>query len=389
MRLLLVATISETLRGFFLPFARYFRSQGWTVGAAASGIEQCPDCCAAFNDVWDIDWSRNPLDLRNLITAPRRVREIVAAGGYDVVHVNTPVAAFVSRFALRRRAQGNRPALVYTAHGFHFHENGSPWRNALFLGLERTAASWTDFLVVMNRFDQQMAERYHLAGPDRVIYIPGIGVDRSVYSRADLPEGAAASVRRSFGLGEGSIFLMIGEFIPRKCHADAIAAMDLLRDTPAGLVMAGDGPLLEPMKQLAARRGLGNRVRFLGSRKDVPALLAASDALLLPSRHEGLPRAILEAMSVGVPSIGADIRGTRELLGSGAGLLVPPGDVQGLALAMRYVIDHRVEARAMGDAGKKQSADYDLDRVLCQYREVYNRAANRQNTEDAQCMAAR
>src|SRR5579863_6930034 len=114
MRLLLVATISETLRGFFLPFARHFRKLGWTVGAAAGGAEHCPDCRVEFDQVWHVDWSRNPLDGRNLLAAPRRIREIVAAGQYDVVHVNTPVAAFVTRFALRRRDPERGPAVVYT-----------------------------------------------------------------------------------------------------------------------------------------------------------------------------------------------------------------------------------------------------------------------------------
>jgi glycosyltransferase involved in cell wall biosynthesis len=389
MRFLLIATISETLRGFFLPFARHFRKLGWTVGAAAWGAPDCPDCRDGFDDVWHVEWSRDPLDPRNLLRAPRRLRQIVAAGRYDVVHVNTPVAAFITRLALRRRDPDRGPALIYTAHGFHFHENAPAWRNAAFAGLERLAAPWTDYLVVMNQFDREMAQRYRLAAPDRLLSIPGIGVDRSFYSRESVSPGAGRDVRRELGLGGAPVFLMIGEFIPRKRHADAIAALARLRDSSAHLVMAGEGPLLEPMKELAARLGVSGRTHFAGVRKDIPALLSVAQAVLLPSEHEGLPRAILEAMSMGVAAIGAEIRGTRELLGAGAGHLVPSGDVERLAAAMRRVLDAPGETRAMGEEGRRQSAAYDLRLVLRRYEDLYLRAAKRQPLDDVICMPVR
>lgn len=134
-RLLFIATVPVTLRSFLLPYARHFRSLGWRVDGAANGISACASCSAAFDAVHDVPFSRSPLAPENLVTAAGRIRRLAETEEYDLVHVHTPVAAFVTRLALRRlRLRGLHVA--YTAHGFHFYEGGPPLRNALFLLLE-------------------------------------------------------------------------------------------------------------------------------------------------------------------------------------------------------------------------------------------------------------
>jgi hypothetical protein len=158
-RLLMVTTVPATF-DFLAPFAAHFRRAGWTVDAlsgAGDGFRERD----RFDHAFAVEWSRNPLDPRNLGRAPARVREVVARGRYDLVHVHTPVAAFVTRFALRRRT-GRAPRVVYTAHGFRFHPGGRPWSNAAFLSLELLAARWTDYLVVMNAEDAAAARRWRL-----------------------------------------------------------------------------------------------------------------------------------------------------------------------------------------------------------------------------------
>jgi len=88
----MVTTIPETFRAFLLPFADHFRRRGFRVDAMAQGVGGCAECSKAFDYVWDVVWSRNPLDHRNLLVACRRVRDLVAQQGYDLVHVHTPVA---------------------------------------------------------------------------------------------------------------------------------------------------------------------------------------------------------------------------------------------------------------------------------------------------------
>ena len=376
MRLLLAATIAGTLRGFFLPFAQHLRAKGWRVDGLAKGISNCSECRAAFDHVMDIDWSRRPQDPRNLLSAPRLIHEIVQEGRYEVVHVSTPVASFVTRFALRNLRKESGVKIVYTAHGFLFYEGGSWWRNLVHLALERLAARWTDYLTVMNSDDLGMARRYELLPPDRVIYIPGVGIDRKIYSPAAISPNAVSGLRDSLGLSaEQPLLLMVAEFIPRKRHADVLRAFSMLPDQSARIAFAGDGPLLQPMKQLAAKLRICHRTIFLGERRDIRECIRASAATILPSDREGLPRSVMESMSLCVPVIGSDIRGNRDLLGGGGGLLVPVGDVKGLADAMSWIVNHRPQAKAMGKIGRERLARFDLNFVLKMHENLYEKAA--------------
>lgn len=370
-RLLLAATTAVTLRAFLLPFARHFRALGWRVDAVAEGAGGCVECTSAFDRVHDVTWSRNPLDVRNLAAAPRRVRRLVIEGGYDIVHVHTPVASFVTRFALRRlRGAVGAPAVVYTAHGFHFHPRGGAAANLAFRSLEQLAGRWTDRLVVINRVDERAARRHRLVPEARLRYVPGIGVDTGHYGPA---AASGDDVRRAIGVPPGApYFAMVAEFNPGKRHTDAVAALARLARADAHLVCAGRGPMLEPTRALARRLGVADRVHFAGQLADVRPLVRAAAAVILPSLREGLPRSILEAMAMARPVIGSDIRGMSELLDGGAGLLHAPGDADGLGRAMEAVLADATEARAMADRGcQRVCAEYGLAHILALHDTLY------------------
>jgi glycosyltransferase involved in cell wall biosynthesis len=369
----MITTVPDTLRGFLLPFAAHFRRRGFRVDAMARGVSRCHECVDGFDQVWEVNWSRNPLDPRNLGRARRRVLEVATAGAYDLIHVHTPVAAFVTRLALRRRGPTPGPRVIYTAHGFHFYRGGPALRGVAFRALETLAARWTDYLVVINREDEEAARS--LLPPERVRYMPGIGVDRHHYAPEAVTEAEVAKVRSELGLRVGEpLFLMIAEFIPRKRHRDALAAFARLGRADARLAFAGTGPLEEAMKQRAGQLGLTGRVHFLGLRRDIPALVRASVAVLLPSQQEGLPRSAMESLSLGVPVVGSRIRGTADLLESGGGVLVSVGDVAALAGALGRVLDDPEQAREMGRRGREHMADYGLERIIGLHEQLYGEA---------------
>lgn len=340
----------------------------------ASGIGDDPQCLSVFDRVWDAAWSRKPTDLRNL-TMLRRISRLVRDQEYDLVHVHTPIASFVTRLALNKLRQQYGLRIVYTAHGFHFHPQGGAIRNKLFETLERRAAKWTDFLVVMNQDDLKAAQDIAMIPPHRLCFMPGIGIDRSRYSTSSVSEKELRRLYAELGLNaETPVLLMLAEFVERKRHADAIQAFSRISDSKAQLILAGTGPLLEPMRRLAVQLGVADRVHFLGARNDVPVLMKASRALILPSSQEGLPRAILEAMSMGLPVIGSRIRGTADLLKENAGLLLAVGDIDGLSRAMQLMIDDPNAAAAMGRNGQVQSERYDLAHILRMHEEIYRLA---------------
>jgi glycosyltransferase involved in cell wall biosynthesis len=381
-RLLIVTTVVDTVRGFMLPFGTHFRSRGWRVDAMARGVTGCPACQKAFDNVWEVDWSRSPLDGRNLVAAPKRLREVVAREAYDLVHVHTPVAAFVTRWALRGLRKRTRLRVLYTAHGFHFYRGAPFFKAFLFRALEKLAGRWTDFLVVINPEDYQAALRLHLVPPDRLKFIPGIGVDWQALSRLSIPDEETRRLRDELKIGsKGRLFLMVAEFTPGKRHVDALRALASLKRPDVFMAFAGNGPLMEKTRRLAVRLGVSERTRFLGFRNDVTNLMSVSDALVLPSLREGLPRSILEAQSMALSVIGSSIRGIRELLGDGMGLLVPAKDPDSLSRMMSWVLDHPDEARQMALAAQRRAAVYSIESILSAHEALYAEALATLDTE--------
>lgn len=377
-KLLQATTVPATLRGFLLPFALHFRERGWEVDAMAHNASQCKECVKAFDHVWDVIWSRNPLDPSNLLTASKQVRKVVASGQYDIVHVHTPVAAFVARYALRNMRRQGKPKVIYTAHGFHFYRGGSPVKNAIFQGLEKLAGNWTDYLIVINREDEAAAKRLHLVPPERVRYMPGIGIDTAYYAPVMVSDEDIAAVRRDLGLSaQAPLLLMIAGFDPGKRHRDALEAFARLGRSDVHFAFAGDGRLFEGMKELASGLRIQKQVHFLGRRSDIPALIRAAVATCLPSEREGLARSVMESLCLEVPVIGANARGIRDLLEKDCGVLVKVGDVEGLANAMAWVLEHPGEARAMGKRGRERMAKYDIRHILTMHEQLYAEALSR------------
>lgn len=372
-KLLTIATVPETLTGFLIPFAAYFRAQGWRVEGIAHKISADPQSVAVFDRVWDVEWSRNPLDPKNLILAVPRIQEIVASENYDIVHVHTPVAAFVTRYALRNWPKTKKPQIIYTAHGFHFHQKGNWLTNQIFLVLEKLSGNWTDYLIVINKEDELAAQKYQILPRDRIYYTPGIGLDTDYYHPQQVSSVAVAAVREELGLTpQDSLLLCVAEFTPNKRHCDQLQALKKLNRSDIHLAFAGNGQIKSQTERLAVKLGLAKQVHFLGFRSDIPVLIRASSATLLTSQREGLPRSIMEALCLATPVIGTKIRGIQDLLADNCGLLVDVGDPEGLAQAMAWMADHPDEARQMGQRGHAKMALYDIQQVIDQYVDIYS-----------------
>ncbi len=294
---------------------------------------------------------------------------------YDIVHVHTPVAAFVTRYALRNLRKRLKSKIIYTAHGFHFHPGGKRLKNAFFLALEKFAGNWNDYLVVINRDDENAAKKHRLNPTERVFYMPGIGVDINFYSSTATSQTEVERVRQELGLtSETPLFLSAAELNPGKRHRDILMALAKLARPNVCMAFAGEGPMRQELELLASSLGVEKQVRFLGFRSDIIALMRASAATVLASEREGLPRSVMESLSLEVPVIGASARGTKDLLSKDCGILVDVGDVKGLADAIAWVLDHPEEAQIMGKRGRQRMASYDLRHIIELHEKLYTEA---------------
>lgn len=370
--LLIVATVASTIRTFISPHAAHMRGLGWRVAAAAAGAAADPDLAESFDDVHDLPLTRSVRDVGGIVQGERAIARLLHETDWDIVHAHTPIASFLTRLAVRRMPHDCRPAVVYTAHGFHFHEGGHPVANVTYLTAERVAGRWTDRLIVINDEDDAAARRHHLVPVARLVRHPGIGLDTGRYSRSAIPAGAIADLRLGLGLSpETPLFVTVGELNRNKRHADAIAALGRLQDRDAHLLIVGDGPLRPELNGLATDLGIAGRVHFTGHVDDIRPLLATATALVAPSRREGLSRSVMEALSLEIPIVASSARGNAELVAD-SGFVNPVGDIAGMAAAMDAIVARPDEGRSMGQRGRaRMVARYDVGQVSRLHETLY------------------
>ncbi len=198
-----------------------------------------------------------------------------------------------------------------------------------------------------------------------------------------LPAGTREATRRSLGLkADEPALLMAARIVPAKGHDTALRALARLGDQPWTLLVAGDhhGDLGPQMQVLAQELGIAGRVRFLGLREDVPALMAAADVLLAPSRREALSLTLLEASACGLPIVATRVGGIGEVVEEGAsGFLVAPDDPPALAAALAPLLaDAGLRARCGARARQRFEAGFLEDAMFDKTVAVYQEACGGQ-----------
>jgi glycosyltransferase involved in cell wall biosynthesis len=266
-------------------------------------------------------------DLRAVVTLVRLLRQRRAA----IVHTHTSKAGFIGRLAARL---ARTPAIIHQPHGHIFYGYYGRAVTALYVALERIAARWSDRLITLT--DREIEEHLALGIGRRPQFVTVPSGVPTAELRARAPGRAAA--RAALGLPDDAfVVAALGRLVPVKGFDLLVEAMPaLLAAVPeAHAIVIGDGPEETALAALARRLGVSARVRLHGASADPATILAGVDVLAAPSRNEGMGRALVEAMALGVPVVGADVGGIPSVVGDDeAGRLVPPNDVAALAEAL-------------------------------------------------------
>lgn len=296
---------------------------------------------------------------RPTIADPAGVGEImrvIRAVRPDLVSCHSTKAGFLGRLAARL---GGVPA-IFTAHGWAFSEGVPGPRRVAALWAERVAARWARRIICVSEYDRRLALRYGVGRPEQLVTIYN-GVPPVADTLRAKP-------------GEGSVRLvMVARFSPPKDPFLLLHALAGLKDNSWELWFVGGGELEEKAKAESTRLGLGDRVRFLGARRDVAELLARCHVFVLASNWEGLPLTVLEAMRAGLPVVASAVGGVGEAVIDGVtGFLVPRGDA-GLLRGRLKVLLENPELRArMGAAGYERfRKNFMVDRMVARTKEVY------------------
>jgi glycosyltransferase involved in cell wall biosynthesis len=182
-------------------------------------------------------------------------------------------------------------------------------------------------------------------------------------------------VRQEMGLErEGLLILSVGRLVFQKGHEYLVQAMpQILAHYPGTkVVILGEGGLRPALEAQIANLNLGDRVTLLGNRNDIGRFLASADVFVLPSRWEGLPVALLEAMEAGLPAVATRVEGVDEVLEDRQqGLLVPPENANALSHALLQLMADGALRKKMGEAAKIRIQENYTTDIMCQkYLEV-------------------
>lgn len=368
-KILYVTTISKTINAFLVPHIKYLIDQGYKVDVATNITDEISQELVDYEvEVFQIDFQRNPISLKNK-KAYNGIKKLQLKNKYDIVHVHTPVASFVTRLALRKEKGLN---MVYTCHGFHFYKGSSIFNWLIFYPLEKLAAKWTDRLVTINSEDFEIARKFKLRNNGQVSKMNGVGIEKEKYIIENFDK---SEYRKKLGLKDDDfVILVLAELNKNKNHIQLIKAMNLLKDKYPNIkaIFAGAGPLEKEIKKQIKENGLEEKISLLGWRNDVKELINLSDVVGLFSQREGLGKCLLEAMICGKSVIATNTRGPRELIQPNkSGYLFDIDDIETTAKSIESIY-RDIELRNMFETkGLDIANKYLLDNVLIQLFDVY------------------
>lgn len=338
---------------FLLPLMRGMADAGHdVVGICADGKELSTVRDAGLR-VITVPFTRS-MAPHHTTRALWRLIKVLRRERFDMIHVHTPVAAAIARAAA---VIVGVPRVVYTAHGFYFHDNMALSKRAAFVAIEWLAGRATHTLFTQSAEDAATALRLHLCRTNDVQAI-GNGSDPARYC----PDPVARdTIRAGFSVPhDRTVIISVGRLVTEKGFPELITAM---RDVDAELWIVGArlpsdhaSAMDDTFNMVMADPQLRTRVRLLGHRNDVPALLAAADVFTLASHREGMPRSIIEAMLTGLPVVATNIRGSREeVCHNETGLLVPVADPAALAAALDTLATDANLRHRLGAAGLQRA----------------------------------
>ncbi len=378
MKILHVCAIGTTADILLKPQIDYLLSQGFEVGIACSWDEDTQRLREKGYTVHPVQIDRKISPVPNFKSISA-LTTIIRENNYDLVHVHTPIAAVLGRIAAKLAGV---KAIVYTAHGFPFHDLSSPSQYFFYSNIEKYAATITDLILTQNHEDITTAKKIGLCQPEKIAYL-GNGVDIERFKPSRLNPESQSQLRQSLGIPDASLVIgTIGRLTRKKGSGYLIeAAGELISEFPnLHVVVIGSQLTTDPepfqieLNQRIKTLGLEKHVTLTGERQDIPELLGLLNIFTLPTfSHEGLPRSIVEAMAMSLPIVATDVRGCREaVVNDFNGFIVPSQNSTRLAEALRMLLSNPELRQNYGKASRQRvEAEYNEEFVFKRLTQYY------------------
>ena len=336
-----------------------------------------------------IDFVRSPFS-KEVKVSIQQLEKLMLEEKFDLIHCHMPMSGVVARKAAQNvyKKTGRKVPVLYTAHGFHFY-SGAPLKNWVYYPIERFFSRYTDRLILINEEDYNRAKKFPVRGG--VERIMGVGMNlgkfegyekQSYHVAAEELYDGEIDIREKYGIGKDSIILItVGELAPDKNHMVMIEAMRELKDLDIVYIICGEGRMEQELRNKVKEYSLEKNVIFAGYIKEVYKVLRQTDCFVFPSRREGMPVAVMEAMSVGLPVIASGIRGINELVDhTKGGYLVDGFEPVDYAVKIRRIFTEKDGKSAvprekrrleMGEWNRERIKQFALPIVDKKMREIY------------------
>ena len=285
-----------------------------------------------------IDISTNPFNKSN-VTAYKQILDIIERNNIEAVMCSTPIGGALARLAAKKK---DIKPVLYEAHGFLFFKGAPLINQTVYKWEEKLLAHYTDILITITNEDYAAARKFKLRSGERPYLVHGAGVKVGVRVEINRTEK-----RRSVAVPEDAFVIVSA---------------------------CGVGPEKENLEKLAEELGVSERFHLMGYRTDMAELMAMSDVFTMMSFREGMPRSLLEAMDLGLPCVGSDTRGIRDLIDSNGGYICSPRDPKAFANAFNALRENEKLRLEMGTYNKGKVQDYSADVVKRELYDIYKKA---------------
>lgn len=376
-RIFELSTVDITLYKFVLPLMKELRLQGFEVVCGASNHGYLNKIEQEGFRTYEVALSRS-LNPVSLIRALLQLVKIFKGENIRILHAHTPIASFIGRLAAFFAKVDIK---VYTVHGFILHPR-------VFYYVEKLMARMlTDYMFTVNQEDLELAVNDNFINSDKASNINSVGIDTVFFNPANIDESAKDKLRESLGVMKSvPVIGYVGRVVKSKGVLDLVRAFsEVNKEQDCQLLIVGpwdlderaDEIIIQDIRCIIQDNHLERKVLLSGHREDIAELLSIMDIFVLPSYREGMPVSLLEAMAMEKAVIGTDIRGTREEITEGCGLLYEAGDVNGLKEHIEYFLNDHEKAVIMGKSARlRVLREYDTTRVVEKQVKVFMELLN-------------
>lgn len=366
MKICQLCAVDFTAKRFLLPLIDGMKKKGWNVHTVCSNGKYVNSMMKDGYVVKTINIPRN-LNPLKIIQSIYLLFKLFKNEKYDVVHVHTPIASIIGRVA--SKLAGVR-LIIYTAHGFYFHENMSKLKYLFYVSLEKIAGLITNILFTQSEEDKKTAIKNFFL-PKHNIFCIGNGVDPDKFN----PKKAVNKkvFKNSLKIPNNSFVIgIVCRIVREKGLLEFLSAAQRISKNYKNVyfIIVGERLSSDHDKNIDdklknVKKKLQSKLILLGDRNDIPNILSAIDLFCLPSWREGMPRSVIEAMMMKKPVLCTDIRGSRELVvNKRTGLLVPVKQDIDLEEGMKFFIKNPKICKRFGQQGRKRALKFFDERVI-------------------------